>query len=303
MTWSTQKLGVTFGIGAAVWWGVAPIYWRLLDGVPIGDLIAHRVLWSIPVLMLALVLTGRLASACKLLFHWASLRVLIFSAVLGAVNWLIFLWAVATHQVAAVSLGYFLLPLIRVVFGVLVFKETLDGAQKLAIAFAVLGLVTLTIGMGGLPWAALGVALSFGAYGAVRKAVVTDAIDGVFIEMLVLAPFAIGWVVYSYGASLAQGRGVFTDLMLVAAGLITALPLMAYVAASRLASLSSLGLISYLNPTVQLFIAVCYFGEPLEPIKFFAYSMVWVGLILYMFDQFRKLGKRKYFFKSLSFYL
>ncbi len=294
MDMSKQKLGVGLGVAAAVWWGVAPIYWRLLETVSIEDLLAHRVLWSIPVLVLALVLRGRLASACSLLLHWPSLRVLIFSALLGAVNWIIFLWAVAEHQVAAVSLGYFLLPLINIVFGVFLFKETLDSAQKLAIAFAILGLATLTISMGGLPWAALGVALSFGAYGAVRKGVVIDAVEGVFVEILVLAPLAVAWLVYSGGASLAQGQGFFIDLMLLGAGLVTALPLMAYVAASRLASLSSLGLISYLNPSVQLFVAVCYFGEPLEPVKFFAYCLVWAGLVLCMLDQFRKLGKRRY---------
>lgn len=290
-----KNVGIVFAVGAAVWWGVAPIYWRLLDAVPIEDLVVHRVLWSIPVLVLALALAGKLGSACKLMFHWASLRILILSALLGAINWLIFLWAVAAHQVAAVSLGYFLLPLINILFGVVLFKERLDSAQKLAIVFAVVGLVILAVSMGGLPWAALGVALSFGAYGAVRKGIVIDAVEGVFVEMLVLAPFAIAWAVYSGGASLAQGFGTFTDLMLLGAGLVTALPLMAYVAATRMATLSSLGLISYLNPTVQLFVAVCYFGEPLEPVKLFAYCMVWLGLALCMLDQFRKLGKRAYF--------
>jgi len=253
------------------------------------DLLAHRALWSLPFVILCLRIAGRgrLSAALALLRQPRIVGIMACAALCGASNWIIFLWAVTHERATEASLGYFLLPLVNVAIGLTLFRESIDSAQKLGIAFAVAAVLVQLVYHGGLPLVALGVALSFGLYGAIRKGVKVESMEGLLLETLLMAPFAIGWLMYRDGAGLGL-YGTRVDLFLLGAGAFTAVPLMAYVAASRLLPLTALGLVFYIGPTTQLLVAVLVFGEPFGMVQLIAFGLVWVGLALVTLDALRR---------------
>ena len=279
--------GLLLGTTAYLIWGFAALYWVQTEPIPAPDLVAHRALWALPVLAVSLLIMGRLGAALQLLGQARTMAIMAGSALLQALNWGIFLWAITHEQATHASLGYFLLPLINVGIGVFIFHERIDRAQQIAIALASLGVLLLIMENRGLPWVALGVSLSFGLYGAVRKAVAVEAVEGLLLETLVMAPFALAWLIIRDGA----GFGVYgprVDILLLGAGVVTAVPLMCYVAASRLTALSALGLVFYLGPSCQLFVAVCIFGEPMNPVQLLSFALVWLGLGFVAVDTLRR---------------
>ena len=284
-----RRRGTLLGVTAYLIWGFAALYWVQTKPVDARDLLAHRALWSLPFVMLCLLVAGRgrLSAALALIGQPRTMGVMACAALCGAANWIIFLWAVTHERATEASLGYFLLPLVNVAIGLTLFRESIDGAQKWAIAFAVAAVLLQLVYHGGLPLVALGVALSFGLYGAIRKGVKVESIEGLFLETLLMAPFAIAWLVYRDGGGLGV-YGASVDLFLLGAGAFTAVPLMAYVAASRLLPLTALGLVFYIGPTTQLLVAVLVFGEPFGMVQFMAFGLVWVGLALVTLDGWRR---------------
>lgn len=268
-------------------WGFAALYWVQTAPVAAPDLVAHRALWSLPVLAVSLLLMQRLGASLRLLRQPRTMAIMACSALLQALNWGIFLWAVSNQRATEASLGYFLLPLINVAIGVTVFGERIDRAQQIAIALAAAGVLVLVMENRGLPWVALGVALCFGLYGAVRKAVAVEAVEGLLLETLLMAPFAVAWLIFRDGAGFGM-YGTRVDALLLGAGVITAVPLMCYVVASRLTALSALGLLFYLGPSCQLFVAICLFGEPMNPVQLFSFALVWLGLGFVAADTLRR---------------
>jgi chloramphenicol-sensitive protein RarD len=187
---------------------------------------------------------------------------------------------VTNERATEASFGYFLLPLVNVAIGLTVFGESLDTAQKIAIGFAVAAVLMQMIAFSGLPLVALSLALSFGFYGAIRKGVDVESMEGLFLETLLMAPFGIGGGLGQYGLEV--------DLFLLGAGAYTAIPLICYVAASRMLPLTALGLVFYIGPTSQLFVAVVIFGEPFSLVQLAAFALVWLGLILMTLDNLRR---------------
>jgi chloramphenicol-sensitive protein RarD len=226
-----------------------------------------------------------------LLRNYRALMIMACAAIFSATNWGIFLWAVTHGKATEASLGYFLLPLLNVVIGLTLFHESIDFPQKLAVAFALMGLVVQLVYYGGLPLVSLGLAFSFGLYGTVRKAVSIGSVEGLFIELLIMAPIAIAWLVYRDGGGMGQ-YGLKIDMLLVGSSLVTAIPLMCYVAASRLIPLTALGLVFYIGPTTQLLIAVFVFDEVFSNVQFISFGLVWVGLILMIAANVRRSGLR-----------
>lgn len=281
--------GLLLATTAYLIWGFAALYWVQAEPVGAADLVAHRALWSLPFVALCLVWSGRLRAALSHVANPRTMAIVVCAAALQATNWGIFLWAVTNQRVTEASLGYFLLPLINVVLGIVLFKENIGRAQQIAIAFAGVGMLLLIAENRGLPWVALGVAVSFGIYGAVRKAVSLEAVEGLLLETLVMAPFALAWVILEQGAGLGR-YGAKVDLFLLGAGVMTAVPLMCYVAASRLTALSALGLVFYIGPSTQLLVAICIFGEPMNPVQLVSFALVWVGLAFVAADTLRRLG-------------
>ena len=268
-------------------WGFAALYWIETRPVEPLDLVAYRALFSVPVLVLLLLFMGRLRQGLRLLTRPRVLLIMLASATAQAVNWGIFLWAVTHERATEASLGYFLLPLINVAIGVFLFQETIDRAQRIAIVLASLGMLILVVENSGLPWAALGVALSFGLYGAIRKGVEVEAVEGLFLETLLLAPLALVWLA-SRGWGGLGAHGMRVDLFLLGSGVMTVVPLACYVVASRLMPLSAMGLVFYLGPSCQLFVAICIFGEPMNPVQLFSFALVWLGLGLIVTDTMRR---------------
>lgn len=286
---SEQRRGTLLAVTAYLIWGVAALYWIQTAPVHPIDVLAHRAFWSLPfvILCLALVGKGSLKAALARCREPRTMAIMACAAFCGASNWGLFLWGVTHERATEVSLGYFLLPLINVVIGLTLFGESIDRAQKVGVAFAVAAVVVQLVYFGGLPFLALGVSLSFGLYGAIRKKVRVESMEGLFLETLIMAPFALAWLVYHDGAGLGL-YGLKVDLFLLAAGAYTAVPLMTYVAASRLLPLTALGLVFYIGPSAQFLVAVFVLGEPLQPVQLLAFALVWIGLAVVTVDSVRR---------------
>lgn len=284
-----RQRGTLLGVTSYLIWGLAALYWIETQPVDSRDLLAHRALWSLPFVALCLVVSGRgrLPAALALIQQPRTMAIMACAACCGALNWVIFLWAVTHERATEASLGYFLLPLVNVVLGLTLFRESIDNAQKLAIAFAVAAVSLQIVYFGGLPLVTLGVAFSFGLYSAIRKGVKVESMEGLLLETLLMSPFAIAWLVYRDGGGLGA-HGTRVDLFLIGAGVFTAVPLMTFVAASRLLPMTSLGLVFYIGPTMQLLVAVLVFGEPFHIVQLIAFTLVWVGLALVTLDSLRR---------------
>jgi chloramphenicol-sensitive protein RarD len=279
--------GMLLALAAHLIWGFAALYWIQARPVEAVDLIAHRALWSVSLLILLLLVMGRLASTLRMMAAPRTLAVMATSAAAQSANWGIFLWAVTHERATEASLGYFLLPLVNVAIGVLVLRETIDRAQAIAITLACLGLTLLVIERGGLPWVALGLAISFGIYGLVRKLVRIPPVEGLAMETALMTPAALYWMITTGGAGLGQ-HGFRVDLFLLGAGIMTSVPLLLYVAASHRLTLTAMGLAFYIGPSCQLFVAVMLLGEPLNPVQLSSFGLVWLGLAVIVADTLRR---------------
>lgn len=278
--------GLGFGIGAYLCWGLLPLYLRLLADVPAHQIVAHRILWSLLLLVAAAVLLRRMP-AIRAAARGRTLALLCLSAGLIAVNWIVFMWAVQNGHVLETSLGYFINPLVSVALGVAVLGERLRRVQAVAIGLAACGVLALLLSGGGAVWISLMLALSFGTYGLVRKVAAIDALGGLLVETALLATPALAWL-WWVGADNRFGSGTATDLWLVLAGPATAVPLLLFAAAARRVRLATLGLLQYIAPTLQFVEAVLVFGEPLRPVHLVTFGLIWTGLAIYAADAVRR---------------
>ncbi|MEM1111139.1 MAG: EamA family transporter RarD [Pseudomonadota bacterium] len=287
-----RQRGLALGICAHMIWGLAALYWVQTEPVSAADLLAHRALWSMPVVLLVLLALGTLRDALAVLRQPRALLIMFCAALSSAGNWGVFLWAVTNEQATQASLGYFLLPLLNVFIGMAIFGERLVGAQKIAVSLAAVAVLVQVAYHGSFPWVAVGLATTFGLYGAIRKGVSIGSVEGFLIETLFMVPFALAWLIYAGGGGLGQ-HGLRVDAFLLGAGLMTAIPLITYVSSSRLMALTDLGLVFYIGPTVQLIVAVTYLGEPFDRVQLVAFSLVWIGLLIVTADTLRLYRKRK----------
>ena len=287
---SRRTAGFLAGIGAYGTWGLIPGYFKAVAAAPPLELLAHRVVWAIVLLLVLLKQQGRLGDLREALRPGRTLAMLSASTVLIAVNWLVYIWAVVGGRVLEGSLGYFINPLVNVVLGVLVLKEKLERAVVLAVAMAGLGVAWLTLSIGHPPWVSLTLAFSFGSYGLLRKLAPVGAVVGLAVETLLLFPFALGYLAWARGSGrltfLAGDLGL--DALLVLAGPLTAIPLLLFTAAARRLPLSTLGFIQYLSPTLQFLLAVFLWGEPLGPERAVAFACIWSGLLIFTVHSLRR---------------
>jgi chloramphenicol-sensitive protein RarD len=279
---SEARIGFFAGMGAYLIWGVLPFYLRLLQGVPAADVLAHRILWSVLVVVLLIFGLKGWSRVREAVRQPRLLAMLLASAVCVAINWLVYTWAILDGHAIDTSLGYFINPLVSVLFGVALLGERLGRLQWLAVGLAALGVAVLTIERGALPLVSLALALSFGVYGLIRKQAAVDAATGLLLETLMLAPVAALWI-----AGTPQG---FTGWpastlgILALGGIATAVPLMLFGVAARRLPLSTLGLMQYVAPTMVLLEAVLLFGEVLDPARMLAFGFIWAGLAVYTFS-------------------
>lgn len=287
MRFSSPLAGVAFGLAAYGTWGFFPLFFRQLAHVPPMDILCHRAAWGCAFVALLLTARGRWGAVANVFRAPRQLALLALAALLVGSNWLVFLWAVAEHQVVASSLGYFLTPLVSVLLALLVLKERLDRREWLAVGLAVAAVGNEVWALGSLPWISLALAATFGCYGLVRKWVAVDAVSGLWLETLAMVPVALAY-------DLWQPRPVFTGPdagtlgLLALAGALTALPLMAFAAAARRLNLATLGMLMYINPTLQFLTAVAIFGEPMEPARISTFALIWAGLAVYSWGAWKK---------------
>jgi len=286
-TTSPDTGGLALGVGAYVLWGVLPLYIHLLKDVPALQLLAHRVLWSVLLLAVAVLALGK-GRAILAAARGRTLLALVASALLIAVNWIVYIVAVQNDHVLAASLGYFINPLVNVGLGMAVLGERLRRWQGVAIAVAAAGVLLMAVNGGAAIWISLALAASFSLYGLVRKVVAIDALGGLIVETILLAPLCLAWVVHEA----AVGQGSFgtslrLDLMLMLAGAVTAAPLLMFAAAARRMLYSTLGLLQYIAPSLQFLMAVLVFHEPLRPVAIVTFALIWGGCALFAWDSWR----------------
>ncbi len=280
--------GVAYGLAAYVIWGCFPLFFSLFEGVPAWEVLIHRVIWSCVFLAGLISFVGRWAPVRTALAHPRDLGRVLACAVLIATNWGIFIYAVESRQVFQASLGYFLTPLVNVALGMLVLKERMAVLQGWAVALAGVAIVVQLVVLGELPWITLMLALTFGTYGLLRKQVTLDGLSGLFVETLLLLPFALlalGWLLLGEGSNFPGDTR--TNLLLMASGIVTALPLMAFAGAARRLRLATLGFLMYVNPTMQFATALLIFREPLSSVQLAAFVLIWIGLALYSWSAWR----------------
>lgn len=278
--------GVTFGLTAYIMWGCFPLFFALFEGIPAWEILIHRVLWSCLFLVGLVSVLGRWAPVRAALAHPRRLGRVLACAMLIGFNWGMYIYAVESHQVLQASLGYFLTPLVSVTLGTLVLKERMERLQGVAVALATVAIVIQLMVLGELPLLSLSLALSFGTYGLLRKQIPLDGLSGLFVETLLLLPLgliAITWL-SANGQSHFMVGDLRASLLLIASGVVTALPLMAFAGAARRLRLITVGFLMYINPTLQFFIALLVFHEPLAPTQLASFVLIWIGLVLYTYS-------------------
>lgn len=273
-------------------WGTLPLYMRALDSVSPVEIMVHRMVWACLFTFGLLAFKQQLARILAVLRQPRALVWLLASALMISVNWFVYVWAVAERQVVEASLGYFINPLVSVGLGVLLLGERLNRWQITAVAFAAVGVIWLTVWVGRLPWIALLLAFSFAFYGFIRKRVEVDAITGLHIETLLLAPFALAYLIYLGGAGAFVTQGWTIDLLLIGAGIFTAVPLMTFAFGVRRVALTTVGIAQYLAPTLQLLIAVLLFSEPFALAQGVGFGFIWLALGIYAVDGARRHRRR-----------
>jgi chloramphenicol-sensitive protein RarD len=278
-----MRTGIFSAALAFIAWGLFPLYFHAINEVPPVQILAHRMLWSLLFLLIVL--------AVRRQWSWLNLvrqpRVLgsfIASAILLSANWLVYIWSVNNGHVIEASLGYFINPLVNIMFGYLLLKERLRRGQWAAIAVAALGVAWLTWQAGTVPWISLVLAATFGAYGLMRKTAALGALEGLSFETMVLFPVAagyVGWLTLHGDNAFINTSSDATRMLLVAAGPVTAIPLLLFAAGARQIPLSVLGLLQYVTPTLQFLLGVWLFHEALTPERLVGFMLIWGALALY----------------------
>ncbi len=277
--------GIAFGVGAYFLWGIVPAYWPLLQPAGSVEILAHRIAWSLVVMAVITAALGRWAGIRRLSRRgWAMVAA---ASVLIAVNWGVYIHAVNTGHVVEAALGYFINPLVSVLLGVFVLRERLRLPQYAALTIAVTAVVVLAVDYGRLPWISLVLACSFGLYGLLKKTVPLEATASVTAESLVLAPIAVGYLIWLGPAGTFASHGWGHALILASAGLVTAIPLILFGAGARLVPLVTLGMLQYLAPVLQFSWGVFVMHEPMPASRWFGFALVWVALAIFTVDAVR----------------
>jgi chloramphenicol-sensitive protein RarD len=286
-------VGLGYGLLAHVSWGLAPIFWKALAGKPALELVAHRTVWGL-VTFGALAFWRGQAGAMRAALRTPRIRrTLVLTSLLLSSNWLLFIYATIHDRVIEASLGYFMTPLVNVCMGMLLLGERLRRVQWLAVGLAAAGVLSLALRTTGVPWIALCLATSFALYGYLRKTVAVEALPGSALETLYVAPIGLAYLLW-LGSSGHFGRAdATTHVLLLATGAVTALPLLWFTHAARRLTLTTLGFLQYVSPSLQFALAVAVYGEPFTPAYQLAFSLIWAGLLVFSLDSWYRARSRR----------
>ena len=283
MSKSPRTSGTAYVLAAYVTWGVLPVYWKALGSVPSDQIVAHRIFWSFVFVSLLLWRQGRWPE-----FKWTfrSLRnrgvCLLTAAIIGS-NWFIYIWAVNHDHIVDTSLGYFINPLLTVLLGVIFLRERLNSWQIAAFVLASMGVGYLTLQHGRIPWIALSLALTFGFYGLLRKVARVESLTGLTAETGLISPLVLAFLIRESirGTGVVGDVSLWTHLLLIGAGLVTATPLLWFTKGVRRIPLSTAGFLQYLAPSLQLILGVLVYGEPFTGTHWISFGLIWAALLLY----------------------
>ncbi|MCD1264161.1 EamA family transporter RarD [Shinella sp. AETb1-6] len=287
--------GFAFALTAYVLWGFLPFFMKAVAHIPAAEVVAHRIIWSVPLAGLVLVWLGRTADIKAALRSPRMLGMATLTAVLITINWGIYVWAIGAGRAIETALGYYVNPLFSIFLGAVLLKEKLDRAQIVAIALAAVAVAILAFDAGGLPWVSLSLCVSWAFYAFCRKALPIGPNQGFFLEVLILSVPAIGYVIWleSTGQGHFGDTGMADVLWLLSCGIVTAVPLMVYANGAKLLRLSTIGIMQYIAPTMIFIIAVFAFGEPFGTVKLIAFVFIWAALFIYSGSMLRSARNRR----------
>ena len=278
----TSRTGLLLGLAAYTLWGVLPLYFKVVRAIAPFDIVAHRVLWSLPFLALLITLSSGWSKVRECAADRRTVGMLVLTALLIAVNWLLYVWAVNNGHLLAASFGYYLNPLANVLLGRSVLHEKLNRLQWTAVVIAAAGISVLAAGALGQLWISLSLCATFALYGLLRKVVAADAITGLAIETAILFPLAVLWIGWRYSSGVAvMGKTPSLTGLLLLAGIVSTTPLLLFTAAAKRLAYSTMGMLQFIAPTLQFLIAMAY-GEPLKTAHLIAFPAIWVALVLYV---------------------
>ncbi|AMX83722.1 transporter [Geobacillus subterraneus] len=296
---SEEKQGILYTAASYLLWGVLPLYWKLLEARPALEILAHRIIWSFGFMVILLAATGRLAAWRQELGAMRRRPALAWgisaAALLISANWFIYIWAVTHHRIVEASLGYYINPLVSVALGTVVLRERLSAGQWIAFFLAAVGVAVMAVEYGSFPWVALSLALSFGFYGLVKKLASVDSSVGLTLETMAVMPISVIYLVWLYNETPALiGAAAWWQWVLLAgAGPATAVPLLYFAKGAQRVSMTMLGFLQYISPTISLLLGVFLFGEPFTKAHLYAFSCIWAALILFSIVQIRQAPERK----------
>lgn len=281
-----RNLGIIYAFAAYSWWGLIPIFWKHLDRVSSIEIVMHRMVWSCLIVISLIVLMRQWGAFSQLLKSREVFLRLFVASLLMSVNWAIFIWAVNSERIVETSLGYFMNPLISVLFGVIFFSERLRKGQFVAILIASMGVISMVVSYGNLPLVSLSLAITFSLYSVIKKTVTMPATHGMAIEtafMFLPALLYLGYLAWQQES--AFGVQPATDVMLILAGPATLIPLILFAAAAKKVSMTALGMSQYIGPFMQLALAVWVYQEPFGSDHLLAFGLVWFALLIYSVEQ------------------
>ena len=277
-----RKDGVLSAVAAFILWGVLPVFWKAMVFLPPASIIAHRTIWSLVVLLPVLALQRQVGTVIRGISSWRGVGWHLLSGCLLASNWLLYVWATLNDRILEGALGYYLNPFLNMLFGALFFGERQTRLQMLAVLVAAAGVACQFQAVKGVPWVALVLALTFALYAVVRKKAPLEALPGLAAETALLAPVALGWLIWqgSQGAALF-GVSTTTALLVLSTGIATATPLLCFGHAARTISLTTLGILQFIGPTLQFLIGWRLYGEEMNPMRMTSFALIWAAVAIY----------------------
>ncbi len=295
---TTVRTGLIVGLSAYMIWGFFPIYFKTLQSVPADMLLAHRIFWSVPTAIVLIFAARKWDAVWRVLKDKKMMLTLLASGMVIGLNWLVYIWAVQNERVIEASLGYYMNPLVSFLFAAIFFSERFSKVQMIAMVLAGIGVINQTVVVGVFPWVGLTVCFSFAAYGAIRKTTAIDSRVGFIFEVVLLMPLALAYLVWnwSHGApALAPTTGL--SALLILSGVVTAAPLILFAMATRRVKLSTVAIMQFLTPTLQLCLGLWY-GEPFTPAHAVTFGFIWSGVALFVFagsvaERKRRLSEKK----------
>lgn len=290
-----KTAGVIYAVSAYTLWGILPIYWKLVSSVSPMEILSDRIVWAFVFTILIIAVTKQWDELKRIIKDKKQMVYIFMASILITINWGLYIWAVNAGKIVDASLGYYINPLLAVGLGVLIFKEKLSFWAGSGLAIAAVGVLIKTVQYGKIPWVSLGLAISFGLYGAIKKSVKANSIVGLTLETAMITPMAAAYIASRQvsGISAFETEGFFVISLLIGAGIVTAIPLLLFASAAKKLPLSLIGFTQYISPTISLIIGVFLYHEGFTAVDMIAFCFIWAALAVYSFSQISLIRNQK----------